>query len=80
MLARGYSPLFVRPQNLVAYWPLIRDEDQDRVGGYDMAAYNTPSVAAHPPIIYSAQLHIPAPASIDLGGGQMTLMRGYWGP
>jgi hypothetical protein len=33
ILAAGYSPLFVRPQSLVAYWPLIRDEDQDRVGG-----------------------------------------------
>lgn len=52
ILARGYSPLFVRPQSLVAYWPLIRDEDQDRVGGYDMTPFNTPSVAAHAPVIY----------------------------
>jgi len=56
-LAAGYSPLFVRPQSLVAYWPLIRDEDQDRVGGYDMTAYNTPAVAAHPAIIYPAQVY-----------------------
>jgi len=54
ILARGYSPLFVRPQNLVAYWPLIRDEDQDRVGGYDMTAYNTPTIAAHPRVLYPA--------------------------
>lgn len=54
ILAKGYSPLFVRPQNLVAYWSLIRDEDQDRVGGHDMTAYNTPSIAAHPSIIYPA--------------------------
>ncbi len=54
ILAKGYSPLFVRPQSLVAYWPLIRDEDQDRVGGYDLGAFNTPSIAAHPPIIYPA--------------------------
>lgn len=53
-LAAGFSPLLVRPQSLVAYWPLIRDEDQDRVGGYDLTAYNTPSIAAHPPIIYPA--------------------------
>lgn len=39
ILAKGFSPLFVRPQNLVAYWPLIRDEDQDRVGGYDLTAF-----------------------------------------
>ena len=52
VLAAGYSPLFVRPQNLVAYWSLIRDEDQDRVGGFDMTAFNTPSIAPHVPIRY----------------------------
>jgi len=52
ILAKGYSPLFVHPQNLVAYWPLIRDEDQDRVGGYDMGAFNTPSIAAHTRVFY----------------------------
>jgi hypothetical protein len=51
ILAAGYSPLLVRPQNLVAHWPLVRDEDQDRVGGYHMTAYNAPTVATHPPII-----------------------------
>lgn len=56
ILAAGYSPLFVRPQNLVAYWPLIRDEDQDRVGGYHLTAYNTPSIATHPPVIYPASV------------------------
>ncbi|RKY69318.1 MAG: hypothetical protein DRQ02_01275 [Candidatus Latescibacterota bacterium] len=61
VLAARFSPLFVRPQNLVSYWSLIRDEDQDRVGGYDMTAYNTPSIATHPPIIY------PAPPFIGLG-------------
>lgn len=54
ILGAGYSPLFVRPQNLVAYWPLIRDEDQDRVGGYDLTPFNAPSIAAHPPVIYPA--------------------------
>jgi hypothetical protein len=54
ILAAGFSPLFVRPASLVAYWPLIRDEDQDRVGGYDMTAFNTPTIAAHPPVIYPA--------------------------
>lgn len=58
ILAAGFSPLFVRPQNLAAYYPLIRDEDQDRVGGYDLTAYNGPSIAAHPPIIYPAPHHI----------------------
>lgn len=58
ILGAGYSPLFVRPQNLVAYWPLIRDEDQDRIGGYDMTAYNAPSIATHPPVIYPALVFI----------------------
>lgn len=52
ILAHGYSPLFVRPASLVAYWPLIRDEDQDRVGGYDLTPVNTPSIAAHCPVLY----------------------------
>lgn len=49
ILSKGYSPLFVHPQNLVAYWPLIRDLN-DRVGGYTMVASGT-TVAAHVPKI-----------------------------
>lgn len=56
-LAAGFAPPFVQPQNIIAYWPLIRDEDQDRTGGYDLTAFNTPTIAAHPPIIYPAQVH-----------------------
>jgi hypothetical protein len=52
ILAAGFSPLFVDPQSLVAYWPLVRDTDDDVVGGYDMTAYNTPTVASHPPKIF----------------------------
>lgn len=55
-LAKGYSPLFVRPQNLRAYWPLIRDGDQDRTGDYDLTAFNTPGIASHPP-----QMKYPVP-------------------
>ena len=63
ILAAGYAPPFVRPQNLVAYWPLIRDEDQDRVGGYDMTPQNTPSISTHPPIIYPATPFLVLPES-----------------
>lgn len=49
-LAKGFTPLHF-PLGLVAYWPLIRDNDTDIVGGYNMTAYNTPSIAAHPKII-----------------------------
>lgn len=54
VLAKGYSPLFVRPQNLVAYYRLIQDEDQDCVGGYDMTPFNAPTIKPHPPVLYPA--------------------------
>lgn len=31
LIYSGVPPLPVRPQNLVAYWPLIRDDGQDRI-------------------------------------------------
>lgn len=56
-LAAGYSPLFVRPQSLIAYWPLIRD-DNDRVGGFNMTVNGSPTFVDGPPIIYPAAPHI----------------------
>lgn len=52
ILAKGFSPLFVRPQSLVFYSPLIRGLD-DRVGGLTLTASGT-VVSAHPAIIYPA--------------------------
>ncbi len=54
ILAAGYSPLFVRPQSLVAYWPLIGrlSPEIDPVGGFDMTLVNGPTHADHPRIIY----------------------------
>lgn len=57
-LAAGRPPSMV-PLGLVAYWPLIRDTDQDWVGGYDMAPVNAPTVADHPP-----QIAYPRPRSM----------------
>jgi len=56
LLAKGYSPLFVRPQNLVSYWPLVRSLN-DIVGGYNLSASGT-TVAAHSRIIYQSLTHI----------------------
>jgi hypothetical protein len=42
---------------------LIRDEDEDIVGGLSLTAYNTPSVAAHPPILYPILQSIAVPAT-----------------
>ena len=65
ILAAGYSPLFVRPQNLVFYAPLIRGLN-DKVGGLVLTASGT-TVSAHPPIIYPANVRVGAP--VVEGGG-----------
>jgi hypothetical protein len=54
ILAAGYSPLFVRPASLVAYWPLIgrTSPEIDIVGGYNMTLTNGPTTAAHPTVFY----------------------------
>lgn len=49
-LAARFSPEFFK-LGLVCHWRLIRDEDQDIVGGYNMTDYNSPTIAAHPRII-----------------------------
>jgi len=63
ILGKGYSPLSVRRQNLVAYWPLIRN-DRDWVGGYHLTPYNSPTIVAHTRVLYPAPiLMIPTPAA-----------------
>lgn len=54
ILAAGYSPLFVRADSLVAYWPLIgrHDPEIDLIGGLNLSLISTPVPEAHPPIIY----------------------------
>jgi hypothetical protein len=54
LLTKGYCPLFMRPEHLKAYWPLIRDPALDKVGRYNMTVYNFPGVMPHPAIIYPA--------------------------
>ena len=51
-LAAGYSPLFVRPASLVAYYPLVRGLN-DHVGGNDLTATGT-TVSEHVPIVMPA--------------------------
>jgi len=52
-LAKGFSPLFVQPQNLIAYWNLIRGLN-DRMGASNGAATGT-TVVAHTRMIYPAR-------------------------
>ena len=64
LLAKGFSPLFFQPQNLVFYAPLIRDEDFDKVGGLSLTPTNSPTVETHPPkIIYPAPPFISYPTA-----------------
>ncbi len=53
-LAAGFSPKLIRPQSLVAYWPLVRGLN-DPVGGYNLTATGT-VVAAHTRIILPSRM------------------------
>lgn len=66
-LGDGFAPPLIRPDALVAYWPLIRDGDKDRIGGFDLTAVNTPTVGSHPPIIYPAPQTVTVPAAAAVG-------------
>ena len=60
-LSRGISPLRIRPENLVAYWPIfgIGSPEPDYIGTANMAITGSPSVADHPPVM--------SPFGFDLG-------------
>lgn len=49
LLAKGVSPLTMKPQNLVAYWPLVRAPFRDWVGGNHFTANNQATTTGHPP-------------------------------
>jgi len=51
-LSRGFSPLLIRPGNLVFYLPMLNDEDNDLVGGLGLTAFGTPTTEDHSPVIY----------------------------
>lgn len=51
LLAAGVRPSEVQRANLVEYWELDRDKDDGLIGGNDLTAYNTPSVADGPPLV-----------------------------
>ena len=55
-LAAGYSPLFVKPESLFAYYPLIRGDasgdEPDLMGGLKMVEQGTVAVQPHPRVFY----------------------------
>ena len=73
-LAAGFSPLLIRPNALIGYWPLggiysANDDDTDIVGGHALTDSGSPTGEDHPPIFYPASsptLYVPAV------GGQAT--------
>jgi len=66
ILGAGYSPLFVQPQSLIFYAPIIRDLF-DKVGGLTLSLGGSPSVDNHPPIIYPSALLLPQPPTVAVG-------------
>ena len=82
VLATGIRPIFVRPQSILAYWPLVRDQDYDLVGGYDLTQRNNPTVSAHVPIIYGPMLRDfgeaggPGPGPIGVGLSSLSGLSG----
>ena len=69
ILAKGFSPLFVRPESLIFYVPLIQSADKDIVGGLSLTATNTPTVGAHPRVFYpSSPIMLGVPAAAPPAG------------
>lgn len=78
ILAARYSPLFVRPGNLVAYWPLIgrTSPEIDRVGRFELTLVNGPTAGDHPAIIYPWSLGIGVPAAAAAAVRKRRMMMG----
>lgn len=66
-LAKGFSPLLIRPQSLAAYWPLVGNDspEPDRwKNRYDLTLTNAPAKADHP------RLFLPSRAKVVIGIAQ----------
>lgn len=72
ILALGCSPLFIRPQSLVAYWPLTR-EINDKVGGYTLTATGTTVEPVQPRIFYPVPPFLSYPVSAAGGDINVTV-------
>jgi len=83
-LSLGYSPLFVRPASLVAYYPLIRGDASgdcpDYVGDLKLVEQGTVSVQTHPRVFYpSSPIMLGVPAAAPAAGQPMSA-RGVFVP
>lgn len=81
-LAAGVSPLMVRPDALLAYWPLHgrTSPEIDVKGGNNLTLTNTPATANHSPIIKRSTqgLQFP-PVAVAPGGRIMSSLARYGG-
>lgn len=64
-LAAGYSPLFIRPESLVEYWPLRgRESPEPGLLGWGNLTLTNTSYLDHPPMIYPAPVSYLVPAVV----------------
>lgn len=82
ILSIGYTPPFVRPENLILYLPLVRGNDQDIVGGLSLTAFNTPTIGDHPRTLRHAPILFPhigaATAVFGVQGKGFTYTAANW--
>lgn len=82
-LAKGVSPLQIRPASLQAYWPLIgrQSPEPDWVGGFNLTLTNAPANAAHVPVmppyawVMNRGVFVPAAAGGAVGRGLTSSLR-----
>lgn len=68
ILALGYSPLFVRPASLVAYWPLIgRYDPEIDVRGISPMSITGATVGDHPRVLAPRRAYTPFGVSAPVG-------------
>ena len=76
-LAKGMSPKLVRPDALIAYWPIIgrTDPEPDLVGGFNLTV-TTAVWSAHPRIIYPTYGAMPFAPAAAVGIVPLRMMMG----
>jgi hypothetical protein len=71
-LASGVSPRLVRPNSLLAYWPLM-GHSASEIGRYDFIEYNNPEPVDHCPVYrgYGPVMTVPfSPPPPEPGGSR----------
>jgi hypothetical protein len=79
MLALGYSPLLIRPQNLVIYVPLVRNNDNDLINGLGFTtSASAPGVQINgAPLFQQVKPFYPGPAPDIVSGEGSQMYSGF---